>query len=72
MQADGALDQKLRAWIEVNKRYAEAIEKYQGAWVPQIQMGGGQNSSGGGSQDLINLLMAKTAKDLSLDVKVKE
>ncbi len=71
MQADGALDEKLQAWIQVNKRYAEAIEKYQGSWVPQIQMGGGQSGTGGGSQDLINLLMAKTAKDLSLDIQMK-
>jgi hypothetical protein len=74
MQADGALDKKLQAWVDVNKRYAEAIEKYQGNWVPQVSMGGNQAgaASTGGSQDLINLLMAKTAKDLALDVQVKK
>lgn len=34
MQANGALEQKLAAWIEVNKSYATAIENYQGQWVP--------------------------------------
>ncbi|MEM6633190.1 MAG: SPFH domain-containing protein [Bacteroidota bacterium] len=74
MQADGALDKKLQAWINVNQRYAEAIQNYQGDWVPQVNMagGGGQNAGAGSSVDLINLLMAKTAKDLALDLQVKE
>jgi len=67
MEADGALEKKLQAYIEVNKVYADAIKNYQGNWVPEINMGG-SSSSGGGSQELINLLMAKTAKDLSLDL----
>ena len=72
MAADGALDKKLNAWVDVNKRYAEAIEKYTGNWVPQVSMGGSNQAGGGGSQDLINMLMAKTAKDLALDVSVKK
>jgi hypothetical protein len=70
MQADGALAQKLAAWIEVNKRYAEAIENYQGAWVPNLVMGGQAGSAAGPqtAQDLINLLTAKTAQELSLDL----
>ena len=73
MAADGALDKKLNAWVDVNKRYAEAIEKYTGNWVPQVNMGGnGLTNSGGGSQDLINLLMAKTAKDLAVDVSINK
>lgn len=71
MNADGALDAKLQAWITVNQRYAEAIQNYQGNWVPQVNMGGsGGNGANNGSQNLINLLMAKTAKDLALDMKV--
>ncbi len=70
MQADGALDKKLEAYVQVNQKYAEAIQNYQGDWVPNIQMGG-EGGSANGSQDLINLLMVKTAKDLSLDLDVQ-
>lgn len=70
MDADGALEKKLEAWVKVNTVYAEAIKGYSGSWVPNIVMGGGGSSmAGGGATDLINLLMAKTATDLSLDLK---
>jgi len=68
MEADGALAQKLTGWVEVNKRYAEAIENYKGNWVPTLVMGQSGNAGTLGSQDLINLLTAKTAKELSLDL----
>ena len=70
MEADGALDAKLQAWMAVNQRYAEAIEKYQGSWVPQVNMGGSSSGAVNGGQDLINMLMVKTAKDLALDLKI--
>jgi hypothetical protein len=70
MEADGALEKKLEAYVEVNKAYAEAIAKHQGAWVPSVVMGANaQNqATGGGAVDLINLLTVKAAKDLSLDM----
>jgi len=68
MQADGALAQKLEAWINVNNRYAQAIENYKGNWVPQLVMGENGGNGTMGSQDLINLLTAKTAKELALDL----
>jgi len=71
MSADGALEQKLRAYIEVNKMYADAMAKYQGAWVPGVVMGGaggGAGRAGGGATDLIDMLSVKTARDLSLDM----
>jgi regulator of protease activity HflC (stomatin/prohibitin superfamily) len=71
MEADGALEKKLAAFVEINKAYAEAIGKHQGSWVPQVVMGqGAQVGAGGqanGAQALIDLFTAKTAKDLSLD-----
>ncbi len=71
MVADGALDKKLAAWIEVQKFYADAIKGYAGAWVPSVVMGG--NGNGGavasGATNLIDMLMVKTAKDLALDYK---
>ena len=68
MQADGALEQKLRAYIEVNKNYAVAIKDYKGNWVPTIHTGGG--TAGGGqnaAQTFIDILTAKAAKDLGID-----
>lgn len=69
MQADGALDKKLEAWVKVNQLYAENFAKYQGAWVPSIVQGDSKSSNG--AQQMIDLLSAKTAKDLSLDMTVK-
>lgn len=72
MQADGALDKKLSAWVEAQKAYAEALSKAQpGALVPSLMMGGNSGGGGGNANDLIELLKAKTAKDLTLDMKVK-
>ena len=68
MSADGALAAKLDAWKTVHIRYAEAIEKQK--WVPEIQFGSGQ-ANGSAANDLIDMLKAQTAKELSLDLKVK-
>ncbi len=67
MEADGALEKKLEAWVSVNGKYADAIAKHEGAWVPSIVMGA-NGTAQNGANDLISLLMAKTAKDLSLDL----
>jgi len=39
MEADGALEKKLDAFIKVNKVYAEAVQGYQGSLVPTVIMG---------------------------------
>jgi len=71
MKADGALEQKLQAWVDVNKMYASAIQSYQGAWVPGVVMGGAGGTNGAaGAMDLVTLLTAKTAKELALDLSV--
>jgi hypothetical protein len=69
MSADGALAAKLETWKSVNMRYAEAIEKQK--WVPDIQMGANQQGSGSSANDLIDMLKAKTARELRLDLSVK-
>ncbi len=73
MEADGALAVKLDAYVKVNERYAQAIEKYTGSWVPQFQMGGGGTTgvASSNAQQLIDLLTAKTARDLGLDMSMK-
>jgi NADH dehydrogenase/NADH:ubiquinone oxidoreductase subunit G len=69
MAADGALDPKLQKWSEVNLAYAKAIAEYKGNWVPTIIMGG-EGKSGSGAQNLIEMLQAKTAKELALDMSL--
>ena len=68
MTADGALDKKLATYERVNGLYADAIKGYGGSWVPSIVMGGSSAGAGSGAQQLVNLLSAKTARDLSLDL----
>ncbi len=69
MSADGALQTKLDAWVQVNNRYAEAIEKQK--WVPDIQMGSSNQNGGSSANELIDMLKAQTAKELRLDMNVK-
>lgn len=69
MAADGALAVRTEAWVKVNANYADALR---GAKItPDVVMGGGSGDAGMNNPvvNLINLLMAKTAKDLSLDVE---
>lgn len=69
MNADGALQLKLDAWVTVQRAYADAIKGYQGNWVPLYVTGtASDKSSGSGATQLIDLLTAKTAKDLSVDL----
>jgi len=67
LDADGALEQKLAAYTVVMPKIFQAMRGT--AMVPSIVMGGtpGQSTS---SVDLINLLTAKTAKDLQLDLSL--
>lgn len=69
MQADGALEMKLKAQVEVQKVWADAFSKYTGAIVPQIQTGGAGTTNG--ALNFMDLMTAKTAKDFALDLKNK-
>ena len=70
MQADGALAPKLEALIEINKNYADAIKGYSGNWVPLYVTGGDAmtKAAGSGALQLVDLLTAKTAKELAVDL----
>lgn len=70
--ADGALQQKLSAYVEVQKAYANAVGTYQGNWVPTTVFGGAGGSGGNGASALVDLLTAKTARDLNLDLSVSK
>lgn len=71
MQANGALDQKLEAYVSIQKAYAEAIGTYKGAWVPQIVTGGAGGMAGSGAQQMIDLLSVKAAKDLGINMSIE-
>jgi len=71
MQADGALSLKLQALRAIHKSYAQALAKAQpGALVPQTVIGSNNKSSA--ATDLISLLLAKTAKEVSVDLSSKK
>jgi hypothetical protein len=63
MQADGALEKKLAAQVEIQKAWADAFSKYTGAIVPQTQLGG--NGGGNGVMSLMDLMTIQTAKTLN-------
>lgn len=68
MEADGALAQKLDAWVSVQKAYADAFSKQ--PLVPAVVMGG-NTSSGGNVNDMVQMMMLKSAKDLALEFRPK-
>lgn len=69
MQADGALQQKLSAWENVNARYATALAAHR--LVPDIMIGGSEGEQVNGAQSLIDMLMINQAKQLGLDMSMK-
>lgn len=67
--ADGALQQKLDAYVKVMTVLAKELGKQK--WVPEITMNGGGKGSadGNAAMNFMNLWMMKTAKELGLDMK---
>lgn len=68
-KADGALQQKLDAYVEVMKVLGKELGKQK--WVPDITMGAGANGSsadGNAAMNFMNLWMMKTAKDLGVEM----
>ena len=73
MNADGALDKKLEAFVKTQELWADAFKSHTGPLVPTLQMGGnGTNGSNAVSntQQFMDLLSAKAAKDLALDLSL--
>jgi regulator of protease activity HflC (stomatin/prohibitin superfamily) len=69
MQADGALDKKLEAYVKVSGFYANAIQTANpGAWTPAVVMGGTGGNANGASA-LVDLFTAKAARDLGIDLR---
>lgn len=67
IEADGALEAKLAAYVTVMPQIFSAMKGT--AFVPSIVMGGGAGQSTNAT-GLIDLLTAKTAKDLALDLSL--
>ncbi|WNJ16696.1 SPFH domain-containing protein [Pontibacter sp. G13] len=70
-QANGSLEQRLEAYMAVQKYWADAFSKSQQPFVPSIVMGEGtaQSSSAGAWMDM---MMMKAARDLQLDMRVQK
>jgi regulator of protease activity HflC (stomatin/prohibitin superfamily) len=69
LEADGALAQKLAAWTEAQRVWADAAAKIN---VPATVIAGGTGSGTAGNalgtvEQFMNMLMVKTAKDLAVD-----
>lgn len=72
MSADGALEKKLVTYEAVMGRFAQEFGKQK--WVSEFQMSGGGcgTEKGNAAVTLIDLLTAKTAKDLGVDMEMKK
>jgi regulator of protease activity HflC (stomatin/prohibitin superfamily) len=69
--ADGALDKKLAALVDINKVWADAASK---APVPSVMMGGGADGTSRQTEigQLMQVMAVKAARDLSVDMSVKK
>ena len=69
MQADGALQQKLDAYVKTQQAWAEAFANSKNPVVPGVVMGGGNGGNGNNAAlNLMEVMGVKAAKDLALDL----
>lgn len=73
--ADGALQVKLKSWETINRDWANALSKYPGNIVPQVNMTGGQDETmpsqlGTGWDALMKVTAARTALEVGVDPTV--
>lgn len=68
MQADGALEKKLAAYVETQKFWADAMAKMTQPVVPGVVMSG-DGKSGNGVTQMMEIMGAKAARDLQMDIK---
>ncbi len=73
MNANNALDVKLDAYVKVQEAWADAFSKYQGSVVPTTVFGAGSSGNGqNAAQTFMDLVTAKTARDLSVDLSTTQ
>lgn len=72
IEADGALDKKLAALVEINQHWAENLGKNR--QVPDIMIGNEGKTEGGAmnAQNLMEMIMINTAKQLKADMKINQ
>ena len=70
IQADGALEQKLKAYTIVMGYWSTAFSNHNHPLTPTFMMGGGNGSNNAATQ-FMDLMNMKTMKDLNLDFKTK-
>jgi len=72
MEANGALEQKLSAYRDVMIAFANNLGNYKGAITPNIVMGApaGGTANSNGLTTFMDLMTAKAAKDLQLDLSI--
>ena len=71
IHADGALDKKLATLVEINKAWADAYTKQRP--TPDLVMGGGSSGTDHNpAASFMQLLTAKAAKDLQVDLGVQK
>lgn len=74
LEADGALAQKLEAWVEAQRVWADAASRIN---VPATVIAGGGESAGtagnalGTVDSFMQMLMVKTARDLQVDPTIR-
>lgn len=71
IQANGALEQKLEALVEINTVWANNFGKYTGNIVPTWMGGASGGGTSNGFQDQMNLMNLKIMRDLNVDLKNK-
>lgn len=76
MSADGALQAKLDIYLKSQQVWAQAFAAHQGPMVPSIVMGSGSSTAGStsavnGTQNFMDIMGAKFARDLMLDLSPK-
>ena len=71
MQADGALEKKLAAWTTAQEYWAKAFGEYQGNITPQWVSGAG-GVQGNAAVNFMEIMGAKAARDLNLDLGNKK
>jgi hypothetical protein len=67
MQANGALEQKLDAYVKVQEMWSNAFAAYTGSLVPSYISGGSVGGTNAGTQ-FMELMNMKTMRDLGLDI----
>ena len=67
MEADGALEKKLEAFVKINGLWAEAFAKRQVPSVVMGENGGGQDNQ---SSTFMQMLTVKAAQDLALNMNL--